>query len=110
MEQVVRQPGGLADFAPHLTGHAIQRYRERVENVPEPVVRERLSTPGIIAAIAFGVRVIRLGCGAQLVIEKGSIVTVLAAHQRPRRFGHGYAFKLWKRKQPRKHWDRDNGE
>lgn len=23
-----------SDFLPHLTGHAIERYRERVENLP----------------------------------------------------------------------------
>lgn len=87
-----------------LTAHAIIRYQERVENIPEAEVRARLSTTGIRAAIAFGVRVIRLGSGAQLVIENRTIVTVLAPDQRPKRYGRGYRYKLWRRKQSRKRW------
>ena len=95
-------------FEPHLTGHAIERYRERVEPIPDEAIRAKLSTPGIRAAIRFGVRIIRLGCGAQLVIEQGKVVTVLGAHQRPKKFGNGYRNRHWKRKRPRKHWDRDD--
>lgn len=105
MSKVEQLSGGTAAFAAHLTAHAIERYQERVENVPAEEVRSRLSTCGIRAAIAFGVRVIRLGCGAQLVIEQGRVVTVLAPHQRPKKFGQGYRNRHWKRKQPRKHWD-----
>lgn len=89
----------------HVTNHAILRYQERVESIPMEAVKARLSTTGIRAAIAFGVRIIRLGCGAQLIIEEGRIVTVLAAHQRPKRVGPS-RIKHWRRKQPRKHWDR----
>lgn len=70
----------------HITRHAIDRYRERVEFVSDEAIRERLSTPSIRAAIRFGVRVIRLGSGAKLVVTDGKIVTVLAPHQRPKRY------------------------
>lgn len=60
------------------------------------------------SAIAFGVRIIRFGCGAQLVIEDRKVVTVLAAHQRPKKFGTGYRNRHWTRKRPNKHWERDD--
>lgn len=101
-------PCPTAAFMPHLTGHAIERYRERVEFISDEAIREKLSTPGIRAAIAFGVRIIRLGCGAQLVIEDRKVVTVLAAHQRPKKFGAGYRNRHWRRKRPNRRWERDD--
>ena len=95
-------------FLPHLTGHAIERYQERVENIPAEEIRAKLSSNGIRAAIAFGVRIIRLGCGAQLVIEQGKVVTVLAAHQRPKKFGAGFRNRHWKRKRPNTHWEAED--
>lgn len=70
----------------HITAHSIKRYRERVENLPDDEIRERLSSPVIMAAIASGFCGIRLPNGAKVVISKdGKIVTVKPSqsHNRP---------------------------
>lgn len=76
----------------HLTAHALQRYRERVADLGAAEIRERLSSPAIMAAINFGARFVRLPTGQRIVIEDGMIVTVLPAEsyrRNVRRFGLG---------------------
>ena len=70
--------------AVHVTEHAIDRYCERVENAPRDVVRARIlaASRGITCAVAFGASVVILGCGARLVIEGASVVTVLGPAQK----------------------------
>lgn len=62
----------------HLTRHAIERYQERVENVPEDTVRERLQGRAFDVAVSIGAKYVRLHGGHLAVIENSRIVTVLA--------------------------------
>lgn len=63
----------------HVTAHAIERYRERVANVPEAQARAMLASNAVRTAIAFVCEYVRLGTGQRIVIENGCIVTVLPA-------------------------------
>lgn len=62
---------------PYLTWHAIQRYRERVADVPAADIWRALDIPAVRIAIEFGARFVRLAGGQRLVIEEDRIVTVL---------------------------------
>lgn len=69
-------PPHLAAVAPVISLHAIERYRQRVEDVsPREVVR-RLDGPALRAAIAFGASALILGSGHRLVIMGDTVVTV----------------------------------
>lgn len=61
----------------HVTGHAIQRFQERVANLPADEVRAALSTPAIERAAAFGAPYVKLGSGHRVVIEGDHVITVL---------------------------------
>lgn len=61
-----------------VTRHAVERYQERVENVPEIIVRQRLAGRAFETAIAIGAKYVRLGGGHLAVIDSGKVVTVLA--------------------------------
>lgn len=61
----------------HISGHAIQRYQERVANIPEERVRVALDTPAVRAAVSFGCPYVRLPTGQRIVLDHGVIVTVL---------------------------------
>lgn len=74
----------------HLTAHAIERYQERVENVPDDVVRARLTNFRVKAAVAFGATAVRLSSGAKLIIKDKVIVTVLPPAPKRRRKGYRY--------------------
>lgn len=79
-------------MAVHITAHAIQRFRERVADLPEAEVRERLRSPFITAAADFGAHVVRLGTGQRIVIGEHCVVTVLPAEnyrRTIRRVGRG---------------------
>lgn len=60
-----------------LTRHAIQRYRERVADVPASAIWAALDTPTVRIAIDFGARFVRLSGGQRIVLEKNRIVTIL---------------------------------
>lgn len=60
-----------------VSQHAIERYRERVENVPEQIVRERLSTRAFDIAAAFGSKYVLLHGGHRAVICDRHVITVL---------------------------------
>lgn len=65
-----------------VSHHAEQRYRERVEDgLPTATVIERLTSPAIRQAAAFGAPYVLLPGGQRVVIERGSIVTVLPKGQ-----------------------------
>jgi hypothetical protein len=70
-----------------ITRHAIERFQERVENVPESIVRARLSTRAFQCAERFGAKYVLLPGGYRAVIERGRIVTVLDR-------GHGVSCHL----------------
>lgn len=60
----------------HVTGHAVSRYRERVEAVTFDVAMARLSSPTIRKAIEIGCPSVKLPGGQRVIIEGNSIVTV----------------------------------
>jgi hypothetical protein len=62
----------------HVTQHAIERYQERVANLPEDQVRQILSSPFINTAADFGAIYVKLATRHRVVIEDGFIVTVLS--------------------------------
>lgn len=78
--------------AVHVTHHAVQRFQERVANWPEERVRAAMSSPLVHKAAAFGAHYIRLGTGQRIVIQDGTVVTVLQANPRhkPTRTMRGY--------------------
>lgn len=64
----------------HITGHAVQRYQERIADVPEVEVRSRIGrhVEAIRKGAAFGAAVVRLGDGTGFVISGMTVITVLA--------------------------------
>ncbi|GAA0760645.1 hypothetical protein FHS52_001094 [Erythromicrobium ramosum] len=60
-----------------LTGHAIQRYRERVADVPLVEIRRALDCRAVRTAIAFGARYVRLGGGQRVLLDENRVVTIL---------------------------------
>jgi hypothetical protein len=76
----VTKRGGL-----FITEHAIQRYRERVEDVTEDQARERLSGPVFDLAGAMGACAVVLTTGHRAICEGGAIVTVLSRQVKVRR-------------------------
>lgn len=72
----------------HITQHAIERFQERVENLPDDAVVDRLRCPAVLKAAAFGAPIVRLATGHRIVLQNGSVVTVLPAHAKPKSMGH----------------------
>ncbi len=66
----------------HITRHAIERFQERVQNLPTDQVVAALSTPFIQRAIEFGAKYVKLAKGQRVVIENGRIITVLPKEHR----------------------------
>lgn len=64
-----------------ITGHAIKRYRERIDDVSDAEAMSRLTTPLVQAAIAVGAKSIALPGGGRVVLANGHVVTVLAPGQ-----------------------------
>jgi hypothetical protein len=60
-----------------LTRHAIQRYRERVADVPAAAIWAALDIPAVRIAIDFGARFVRLPGGQRVVLKENRIVTIL---------------------------------
>jgi len=60
-----------------VTPHAIQRYRERVENVSPLEVDRRLNELAFIRAAFFGAPFVKLGGGQRVVIKDWQVITVL---------------------------------
>jgi hypothetical protein len=77
----------------HVTRHAIERFQERVENLPEPEVLERLDTPATRAAASLQAEChVRLPTGQRIAVKDNTVVTVLPAEQyqrQVRRHGTG---------------------
>lgn len=66
----------------HVTQHAIQRFQERVAPVTPEEARAALSSPTIHKAVEFGAIAVTLGTGQRIVINDGSIITVLSKERR----------------------------
>lgn len=61
---------------PVISLHAIERYQQRVEDVPAAEVLRRLVTPALRAAIEFGAESARLPSRHRLVIVGDTVVTI----------------------------------
>lgn len=68
-----------------LTRHAIQRYRERVADVPAADIWRALDIPAVRIAIEFGARFVRLSGGQRIVLEQNRVVTILPSKHLPGR-------------------------
>lgn len=65
---------------PHVTAHAIDRYRERIADLPDSEIIANLDTPAIRAAAEFGCECrVRLPTGHRIVVKDHTIVTVTPA-------------------------------
>lgn len=60
----------------HITHHAIERYQERIANVPEAEVVTALSSPVIMRAVELNECRVILPTGHRCVISHGRVVTV----------------------------------
>jgi hypothetical protein len=60
-----------------VTLHAIERYQQRVENVPAIEVHRRLNAPALRKAAEFGARFVRLSGGQRIVMKDWRIITIL---------------------------------
>jgi len=60
-----------------VTRYAIQRYQERVADVPAPDVWRALDCAAIRAAIEIGAHFVRLGGGQRAVLRENRVVTIL---------------------------------
>lgn len=65
---------------PFLTRHAIQRYRERVADVPASEIWRALDIPVVRLAIDFGARFVRLAGGQRVVLVENRVVTILPSN------------------------------
>ena len=61
----------------HITQHAIDRYRERVADMPDQAIVAQLTTDAVLAAARFGAPYVRLPTGQRIVIQRGAVVTIL---------------------------------
>lgn len=67
----------------HVTNHAIERYRERVADIPDVDIIEALNSPTIRQAADIGACSVKLGTGQHAVILNGTVITVLPKFARP---------------------------
>lgn len=72
----------------HVTAHAVDRYRERINPILTPDQAKAVIQSHAIAVKAaadFGCRVVRTGNGAKPILDGTTVVTVIARHQLERR-------------------------
>lgn len=73
-----------------ITKHALERYQERIANIPDDEVEQRLLTPTMRLALQWaGQCTVRLSGGERCVVKDGVIVTVLPRKARSVRFSCG---------------------
>jgi hypothetical protein len=70
----------------HVTNHACSRFIERVAACSIDQAREHIlaHTKAIEAAAAFHCEVVLCGNGERLILQGTRVLTVYAAHERPR--------------------------
>lgn len=68
----------------HVTTYAIQRYQERVRNVPEAEVRAILSGKAFQTAAALGTCCVIMPQGHRAVVVDGAVVTIYPPDSRVR--------------------------
>ncbi|WP_179504360.1 MULTISPECIES: hypothetical protein [unclassified Sphingomonas] len=64
----------------HVTIHAIQRYQERVCNLPDGEVVALLSSAAIELAADFGAPCVRLPTGHRVMLNGNRVITVFPAN------------------------------
>jgi hypothetical protein len=62
-----------------VSRHAMDRYRERVSDLPDAEISARLSGPAFALAAEFGAPFVRLPTGHRAVIREATVVTILHA-------------------------------
>ncbi|WP_370189326.1 hypothetical protein [Qipengyuania sp.] len=67
----------MASCAICITRHAIERFRERVEDLPDRDICEQLASPAVERAALIGAPYIRLEHGQRIVLQGFTVVTVL---------------------------------
>lgn len=68
----------------HITHHAVDRYRERVEpalTFDQAMASLRTHERAVCVAAGFGCDTVKLGNGSRLILDGLSVVTVLAPRQ-----------------------------
>jgi hypothetical protein len=61
----------------HITHHAVERYQERVANLPDAAVRAALASPAVHTAAAIGAPFVKLATGQRIVLRGSRVITVL---------------------------------
>jgi hypothetical protein len=69
----------------HVTLHALQRYRERIADIPDAEIVAAIDTPVINRCAAFGDCSVKLASGHRLVIRECTVVTVTPCRDKPRK-------------------------
>ncbi len=74
-----------------ITGHAVSRYRKRVDALSYDEVVAQLDTPAVRLAIEIGACGVRLPSGHRAVIVNGAVVTIhpKVAYQKTGKFVRG---------------------
>ena len=62
-----------------ISVHAVERYRQRVANLPEPQARAAIDCPAARLAAQIGAPFVKLPSGHCLVIRHHTVITVLPA-------------------------------
>jgi len=73
----------------YISLHAVERYRQRVADISDSEVYDRLSGPAFKAAAEFGAPFVRLSGGQRAVIVEHSVVTILPADHSPGSLNRG---------------------
>lgn len=63
----------------HVTQHALDRFKERVADLPDETIRTILTAPVFHVAADFGAEWVRLATGQRVAVRDHCIVTVLPA-------------------------------
>lgn len=61
----------------HVTAHAIDRFRERIADLPEETIRAMLSTKAIRQAAQFGANWVRIAGGHRICLRGHTVTTIL---------------------------------
>lgn len=66
-----------------ITGHAVERFRERVNHLPEAAVIAYLQGPNFRLADCFGAPIVKLPGGQRAIIRDHTVITILPATHHP---------------------------
>ncbi len=61
----------------HVTAHAIDRFRERIADLPEETIRALLSAEPIRQAADFGANWVRIAGGHRICLRGHTVTTIL---------------------------------